>query len=119
MNLKEVKYQPGALTASYACTDENLLSQIEQDGCHAEDVFMCCRRASLLLKYRFSHWGQVGILVEIGTQYKKERKGGQRRGAALSDEESMGEGKGGRRVEGDLYGEAMRCHAALSCSQVG
>ena len=93
MNLKGGKCQPGALTASYACTDENLLSQIEQDGCHAEDVFMCCRRASLLLKYRFSHWGQVGILVESGTQYKKERKGGQRRGAALSDEESMGKGK--------------------------
>lgn len=31
--------------------------------------------------------------MEIGTQYKKERKGGQRRGAALSDEESMGKGK--------------------------
>lgn len=48
----------------------------------------------------------------------KREEGGQRRGAALSDEESMGEGKRGGRVEGDLYGEAMRCHAALSCSQV-
>lgn len=73
----------------------------------------------MLLKYRFSHWGQVGILVESRTQYKKERKGGQRRRAALSDKESMGEGKRGGRVEGDLYGEAMRCHAALSCSQAG
>ena len=57
--------------------------------------------------------------MEIGTQYKKERKGGQRRGAALSDEESMGEGKRGGRVEGDLYGEAMHKHEVSSCSQVG
>ena len=57
--------------------------------------------------------------MESGTQYKKERKGGQRRGAALHDEESMWEGKRGRRVEGAPYGEAMRCHAACSCSQVG
>jgi len=57
--------------------------------------------------------------VESRTQHKKERKSGQRRGAALSDEESMGGGKKRRRVDGNLYSEAMRCHAAFSCSQVG
>jgi len=45
----------GLLTASYAVELTKRRSQIEQNGCHALELFMCCKSASLLLKGLLSH----------------------------------------------------------------
>lgn len=54
------------LTASNAVSLTNLLSQIEQNGCQALELFMCCSRASLFANCLLSHWGQTGMVLELG-----------------------------------------------------
>ena len=54
------------LTASKAVSLTNLLSQNEQKGCHALELFICCSRASLFANCLLSHWGQTGMVLELG-----------------------------------------------------
>ena len=54
------------LTASKAVSLTNLRSQIEQKGCQALELFMCCSSASLFANCLLSHWGQTGMVLELG-----------------------------------------------------
>ena len=63
------------LTASKAVSLTNLRSQVEQKGCHALELFICCSRASLFANCLLSHWGQTGIVLQrLGRNTKDERQ---------------------------------------------
>ena len=62
------------LTASKAVSLTNLRSQIEQKGCQALELFMCCNSASLFANCLLSHWGQTGMVLELGRRTRDRQE---------------------------------------------